>query len=128
MGCLLREEVVERARIVDQCPEFLDLAVLVEVEDLGAELLEPAVIALVLVTHEDGHVGLGCQDVMHFDSERAKVRNDSAEEGSHRLLAAVGTGVGAAARDMPHDVVGECIRECVDVAASNSPGGRASRA
>ena len=43
------EELVEGARVVDQCPEFLDLAVLVEMEDLGPELLEPAIILLISV-------------------------------------------------------------------------------
>lgn len=64
----LCKELVERDRIVDQCPEFLDLAVFVEVEDLGPELLEPAVIALVVVPHKDGHVGVVRQDVMHVNT------------------------------------------------------------
>lgn len=79
----LRKELVERHRIVDQRPEFIDLPVLVDMEDLGPELLEPAVLALVVIPHEDDHVDV--------DAERAKARNDPAEEGQHRLLAAVGT-------------------------------------
>ena len=63
-------------------------------EDLGAELLELAVIARVLVAHENRHVGVSRQDVMHVDAERAKAGEDAAEEGQHGILAAVGTPVG----------------------------------
>ncbi len=117
---LLGKELIEGGGVVDERPERGDLAFLVEVADLSAELRERAPVATVVVVHEGDGVSVVCEDVMNLDVERLKAGDHPAEERQDLLLAPVGASVRAASGHVPHDVVGEGIRCPVGISAARS--------